>query len=188
MGRLKRKASLTKLEKSPKRKVSSPKQLKSPEKLTMTSRDTSDSTSPSKISVFKIDIVSCNGKSLSKTELGSADLESIWKDSLLRQLHELSGYTSSKTKNFTEIRVQYQLKKPMSLRSISVEAEFTHERSGAQGIELLKCRVVGLSDVRKVEIGERVKVIVIKPNFDVTPEQVIEWLSHFGACHDGHRY
>jgi hypothetical protein len=143
--------------------------------------------SPTKVTVLKIDIVSCNGKSLSKTELGASDLESIWKDSLLRNLTELAGYTSSKTKNFTEIRVQYQLKKPMSLRTISFEAEFSHERSSAQGIEILRCRVVGLNDVRKAQIGERVKVTVINPNFDVTPQQIIEWLSHYGACHDGHR-
>jgi hypothetical protein len=148
--------------------------------------DTTGATSPTKVTVLKIDIVSCNGKSLSKTELGASDLEDIWTNSLLRKLSELNGYTSSKTKNFTEIRVQYQLKQPMSLRTI-FEAEFVHERSGAQGIEILKCRVVGLNDVRKAQIGERVKVTVNKPNFDVTPQQVIEWLSHFGACHDGHR-
>jgi hypothetical protein len=144
--------------------------------------------SPSKVSIFKIDIISCNGKPLTKIELGASDLENIWTNSLLRDIQEISGYTSSKTRNFTEIRVQYQLKKPTSLRKISFEAEFTHERSGAQGIEILKCRVVGLGEVRKVAVGERVKVTVVKPNFDITPEQVIEWLSHFGACHDGHRY
>ncbi len=144
--------------------------------------------SPSKVSIFKIDIVSCNGKPLTKLELGASDLESIWTNSLLRKLDEISGYTSSKTRNFTEIRVQYQLKKPTSLRKISFEAEFNHERSGAHGIEILRCRVVGLGEVPKVEIGERVKITVVQPNFDITPEQVIEWLSHFGACHDGHRY
>jgi hypothetical protein len=150
--------------------------------------DTTQSISPtSKISVFKLDIVSCNGKPLNKTELCAADLENIWKESLLRDLKELSGYTSAKTKNYSEIRIQYQLKHPMSIRSISFEAEFNHERSAAQGVEILKCRVVGLNDIRKVQIGERVKITVVNASFDILPHQIIEWLSHFGTCHDGHR-
>jgi hypothetical protein len=148
-----------------------------------------DAISPtSKVTLFKIDVVQCNGKSLKDVELCSADLENIWKESLLRDLTELSGYTSSKTKNNSEIRIQYQLKHALSIRSIAAEAEFGHERLGANGVEILRCRVVGLGNIRRVELGERVKITVITPNFDILPEQIIEWLSKYARVYDGHGY
>jgi hypothetical protein len=142
----------------------------------------------SKISVFKLDVFSCNGRDLSSVELGATDLEAIWRDGILRELGELSGYTSQKTRGNSEIRIQYQLKRPMSIRDVALEAEFNFERSTARGLEILKIRVVGLNNLRPAEIGERVRLSVIKPNFDVTPEQVIEWISRFGRVHEGHRY
>jgi hypothetical protein len=152
----KRKASPMKLDLPTKRKASPTKvnlPLKKSTTMSVNEEERMDLTlSPSKVSIFKIDIISCNGKLLNKIELGASDLENIWTNSLLCNLQEISGYTSSKTRNFSEIRVKYQLKKPMSLRNISFEAEFTHERSGAQGIKILRCRVVGLSEVRKVEV------------------------------------
>ncbi len=141
----------------------------------------------SKINIFKLDVVSCNGKDLSGIELGAPDLEDIWTNSLIRELDELAGYTATKVKGGTEIRLQYQLKKPMSIREIAWESEFNHERSTAKGIENLKCRVVGLGSLRPAKIGEKVKVTVIQPNFDVTPEQVLGWLSRYGGIHEGHR-
>jgi hypothetical protein len=141
----------------------------------------------SRITVFKLDIVSCNGKPLNSIELSSADLEFIWTDSLLREAAEISGYTSFKTKNNTEIRAQYQLKQPMSIRDIAFEAEFNHERVGPRGVEILRCRVVGLGDVRPAKLGERVKATLLVSNFDITPDQLIAWMSRFGKIHDGHR-
>jgi hypothetical protein len=173
-----------------KRKAKSTTNLETPAKKTMTSMEIPDGEliSPtSKITIFKVDVFSCNGKPLNSVELGSVDLEQIWTNSLLRQLGELSGYTSSKTKNNAEVRIQYQLKWPMSIRSIAFEAEFNHERSGAQGIEILRCRVVGLGNIRKVSLGERVKLTVVNASFDITPTQIIEWLSRFGSVHEGHR-
>jgi hypothetical protein len=141
----------------------------------------------SKITVFKVDVFLCNGRDLSQTELAAPDLEKIWTEGIIRPLTELSGYSSMKVKNNSEIRIQYQLSKPMSIRDVALEAEFNFERAGARGVEILRCKVVGLSNLRPAEIGERVKVSVIKPNFDITPEQAIEWLSHFGRVHEGHR-
>ena len=144
-------------------------------------------TPTSKISIFKIDVISCNGRDLNHVELGAPDLEKIWTEGILRNLGELSGYTSSKVKNNTEIRIQYQLKRPMSIRDIALEAEFNFERASPRGLEILKLRVVGLSGLRPAAIGDRVKLSIIKPNFDVTPEQAIEWVSRFGRVHEGHR-
>ncbi len=141
----------------------------------------------SKISIFKIDVYSCNGKDLSQVELAAPDLEKIWTEGIIRDISELSGYSSTKVKNNSEIRIQYQLKRPMSIRDIALESDFAFERSAARGVEILRCRVVGLSNLRPAALGERVKVSVIKPNFDVLPEQVIEWLSHYGRVHEGHR-
>jgi hypothetical protein len=141
----------------------------------------------SKILLFKLDVFACNGRPLSNVELGAADLESIWTNSLLRDLGELSGYTSSKTKNNAEIRIQYQLKWPMSIRKIAFEAEFNHERTGPQGVEILRCRVVGLGNIRKVDLGERIRLTVVNANFDITPTQIIEWIARFGTVHEGHR-
>ncbi len=141
----------------------------------------------SRITVFKLDIVSCNGKPLNSFELSSADLESIWTDSLLREALEISGYTSFKTKNNTEIRAQYQLKQAMSIRDIAFESEFNHERVGPKGVEILRCRVVGLGDVRQAAIGDRVKVTLLVCNFDITPEQIVAWMAKFGKIHEGHR-
>ncbi len=141
----------------------------------------------SRITVFKLDIVACNGKSLNSTELSSADLEAIWTDSLLREASEISGYTSFKTKNNSEIRAQYQLKQAMSIRDIAFEAEFSHERVGPKGVEILKCRVVGLGDVRQAALGDRVKVTLLVSNFDITPDQILGWMSRFGTIHEGHR-
>jgi hypothetical protein len=141
----------------------------------------------SKITVFKLDVITCNGGDLRQVELAAPDLENIWEEGILRDLTELAGYTSIKVKNNTEIRIQYQLKKPMSIRDIALDAEFNFERSSAKGVEILRCRVVGLSNLRQAEIGEKVKVSVIKLNFDLAPEQIIEWLSFFGRVHDGHR-
>ncbi len=142
----------------------------------------------SKVTVCKIDVVSCNGNQLNNVELGAVDLENIWTDSLLRELSELSGYTSTKTKNNTEIRIQYQLQAPLCLRSIAYEAEFTHERAGPKGVEILKCRVIGLNDIRLAKIGEKVRVTVLLPNFDITPDQIVEWVSKYGLVQEGHRY
>jgi hypothetical protein len=75
----------------------------------------------------------------------------------------------------------------MSIRSIAFEAEFNHERMGPQGVEILRCRVVGLGNIRKVNLGERVKLTIVNASFDITPTQIIEWLSHFGSVHEGHR-
>jgi hypothetical protein len=152
--------------------------------------DTTEQLSPSsKVSLFKIDIFLCNGRPLKDLELCSADLEDIWKNSLLRDIRELNGYTSSKTKNNAEIRVQYQLKQPLPIRSIATEAEFSHERVGenVNGVEILRCKVVGLSNIRRVEIGEKVKITVVPPSFDILPEQIIEWISKYARVHEGHR-
>jgi len=176
MGRLKRKASKSNLENSPKKKPSATMQVDEPISPT------------SKISIFKVDVFSCNGRDLSLVELAAQDLENIWKEGILRSLTELAGYTSMKVKNNSEIRIQYQLRKPTSIRDIALDAEFNFERNSAKGVEILKCRVVGLSNLREAEIGEKVKISVIKPNFDISPEQAIEWISHFGRVHEGHRY
>jgi hypothetical protein len=150
--------------------------------------DTFEAVSPStKLSLFKVDIILCNGKPLSNLELCSADLENIWTDTLLRSINELCGYTSAKTRNNTELRVQYQLKVPIAIKSIASEAEFNHERVGPRGVEILRCRIVGLSNVRQVNIGERVKVTIINPSFEISPEQLIEWISKFARVHEGHR-
>ncbi len=196
MAKLKRKASNSKLENSPKR---SPKRATSPIKLIirLPKPVLSPKKSPvkvnmepfspsSKINILKLDVVSCNGRDISLVELGAADLEKIWTEGILRNLGELTGYTSYKTD--TVIRVQYQLKKPMSLRDVVLEAEFNFERSTARGLEILKIRVVGLSGLRPAAIGERVRLSIIKPNFDVSPEQAIEWISRFGRVHENHRY
>jgi hypothetical protein len=125
---------------------------------------------------------------LTKTELCAADLESIWTNSLLRKLPELSGYTSSKTRNNTEIRIQYLLKAPLAIKDISQEAEFNHERTlAAQGVEILRCRIVGLSNLRQVEVGERVRITVVNASFDISPPQIVEWISKFARVYDGHR-
>jgi hypothetical protein len=170
-----------------KRKATSP-QPKAPPKKKMNEVEMAEIISPSsKINVFKVDVISCSSQSISSLELGAEELENIWTDSLLRELSEIGGYTSFKAKNNTEIRIQYQLAKPMSLRSIATEAEFNHERTGARGTEVLRCRVVGLGEIRIANIGEIVKATVILPNFEITPEQAIEWISKFGKVQEGHR-
>ncbi len=147
-----------------------------------------DGISPtSKINVFKLDIVSSNGRDLSGVEIGAADIERIWTDSIIRELDDLSGYTSTKSRGGTEIRLQYQLKKPMSIRDIAWEAEFNYEREGPRGTEILRCRVVGLSGVRQPAIGEKVKITVITTNFDIASDQIIEWIAKFGKIQEGHR-
>ncbi len=151
------------------------------------SRDEPMISPTSKITVFKVDVIACNGKDLSNVELAAPDLENIWREGILRELGELQGYTSNKVKNNTEIRIQYQLKRPMSIRDIALDAEFNFERASARGVEILRCRVAGLSNLRPTEIAERVRVSIIKPNFDITPEQIVEWMSHYGRVHDGHR-
>jgi hypothetical protein len=190
MAKLKRKASNSKLENSPKRPdppTITPVQVRvQPQKVSPEKANMNEQLSPtSKISVLKLDVVSCNGRDLSLVELGAPDLEKIWTEGILRDLSELTGYTSYK--GDSTIRIQYQLKRPMSLRDVVLEAEFNFERSTARGLEILKIRVVGLSGLRPAEIGERVKLSIIKPNFDVSPEQAIEWVSRFGRVHENHR-
>ncbi len=75
----------------------------------------------------------------------------------------------------------------MSIRDVALEAEFNFERSGIRGVKILHCKVVDLSNLRPAEVSKHVKVSVTKPNFDITLEQAIEWLSHFGRVHEGHR-
>jgi hypothetical protein len=130
----------------------------------------------------------CSSQPVANLELGSLDLELIWTDSLLREITEITGYTSFKAKNNSEIRIQYQLSKPMSIRDIASESEFTHERLGTHGIETLRCRVVGLGEVREAKVGEIVKVTIILPNFEITPEQAVAWIAKFGKVSEGHRY
>lgn len=176
MANLKRK-SKTKLDDSPKKK--SLKKMDS---------DSDESISPaSKITIFKLDVVSCNGRDLCSVELGASDLEKIWTDSIIRELSDLTGYTSLKVKSGTEIRIQYQLRKPMSIKDIALESEFLHEREGPRGTEILKCKVVGLNSLRATDIGEKVKATVIAPNFDITPDQIINWLTRYGKIQEGHR-
>jgi hypothetical protein len=171
----------------PKRKANSP-HSKVPPKKKMNEVDMAETISPSsKITVFKIDVISCSSQPISSLELGAEDLENIWTDSLLRELDEIGGYTSFKAKNNTEIRIQYQLSKPMSIRSIATEPEFNHEKTGAKGTEVLRCRVVGLGEVRVAEVGEIVKATIVLPNFEITPAQALEWISKFGKVQEGHR-
>jgi hypothetical protein len=49
-------------------------------------------------------------------------------------------------------------------------------------------RVVGLGEVRQARVGKTVRVTVNLPNFDITPDQIIEWMSKFGKVKEGHRY
>jgi hypothetical protein len=142
----------------------------------------------SKIQVFKIDVFQCNNQPIgNSTELGASDLEDIWTRTLKRNLEEISGYTSAKTKN-KEIRIQYQLRRPMSIRDIATELEFTHERSSIFATDIFRCRVVGLNEVRQAVPGETVRVVINTPNFDITPDQIVEWMSKFGIVKEGHRY
>jgi hypothetical protein len=147
-----------------------------------------DAISPtSKIQVFKIDVIACNGQPIDQTtELGAVDLEDLWTLTIGRALDELSGYSSNKKNK--EIRIQFQLKKPMSIREITHEQEFNHERSTTVKTDIFRCRVVGLAEVRQAVIGETVKVTVAQPNFDISVEQILEWLSKFGDIKEGHRY
>ncbi len=169
-----------------KRKAQSTSNLEpSPTKKKMMGEETAISPS-SRIKILKIDVVSCNGQAIHpNTELGAADLESIWALSLGRQAEELSGYTCSKRNK--EIKIQYQLKHPMSIKDLAHEQEFNHERSSIVGTDVFRCKVVGLGDVRTAIIGEIVKVTVATPNFDITPDQIVEWMSKFGDVMDGHR-
>ena len=148
-----------------------------------------DNISPtSKINTLKIDIFLCNGLPISQsTEFSAEDLEKIWTQGLRRNLDEIIGYTSGRTKGNKEFRLQYQLKKPMSIREVATEQEFNHERSSIFATEIFQCRVVGLGSIRRAEIGETVRVTVSKPNFDITPEQVVEWMSRYGKIAEGHR-
>jgi hypothetical protein len=171
-----------------KRKRRVPEQL-TPPKSTKKQTMATDVISPtSKVFIFKIDIISCNGQPVSQyTELSSSDIEEIWTQALKRDTKELSGYTSSKAKS-KEIRVQYQLKLPMSIRDIASESEYVYERITTSKTDIFKFKVIGLREVRQAQLGETVKVTVDKPNFDITPEQVVEWISKFGTVLDGHRY
>ncbi len=188
MGKLKRKASNSKLQNSPKKKtaeITTPiKKTKMAEKMEVPPNPISPS---SKISIFKLDLISCNGRDLSSTEIGASDIEKIWTEGIIRDIAELDGYTHYKVNGGSEVRIQYQLKRPMSIRDVALEAEFTFERTSAKGTENIRCRVVGLNNLRPAVVGEVVKVSIIKPNFDVTPEQALEWISRFGKIHDGHR-
>ncbi len=152
--------------------------------------DTTGSTiSPtSLVRIFKLDVVACNGQPIGKLELASVDIEQIWSDSLLCELSEITGYTSFRTKGNSEIRIQYQLKNPTSIKSIAFEPEFCHERVGPQGVENLKCKVVGLAGVRQAKIGEKVKLTINTPNFDLTPEQALEWIKKYADIVGEYRY
>ncbi len=142
----------------------------------------------SKIILFKIDVISCNGQPIGRsTELGAQDLEAIWRDTLGRNLEELSGYTSNKGRTSQDIRIQYQLKQPMSIKDIASETEFVHERSTLFATDIFRCRILGLNEVRQAAIGESVKVTVSTQNFDITPAQILEWMSKFGKVKEGHR-
>jgi hypothetical protein len=142
----------------------------------------------SKIQVLKLDVIACNGQPISQnTELGSSDLENIWTQTLGRSIDEVNGYSSNKARS-KDIRIQYLLKKPMSIKEIISENEFTHERSSVFATDNFRIRVVGLGEVRQARIGETVRVTVNLPNFDITPDQIIEWMSKFGKIKDGHRY
>lgn len=142
----------------------------------------------SKIQLFKLDIFLCNGQPIGQsTELGASDLEDIWTQTLQRSLEEITGYSHTKTRN-KEIRIQYQLKNPMSIRDIAIEQEFTHERSSVFATDNFRCRVVRLGNVRQATIGETVRVTINLPNFDVTPDQILEWMSKYGKVKEGHRY
>lgn len=172
-----------------KRKAQSQLELTSPKKAMMDpSTSKSAVISPtSKIRIFKLDITSCNGQPISQSiELGASDLENIWTQTLGRKLEEISGYTSTKTKS-KEIRIQYQLQQPMSIRDIANEHEFTHERSSVFATDIFRCRVVGLGEVRQAAKGETIKVTVNLPNFDITSDQVTEWMSKYGKVKEGHR-
>ncbi len=160
----------------------------SPTKKKMTFQPPPSEISPSsKILIFKLDVNSCNGQPIDQhTELGAADLENIWTQTFGRSLEELSGYTSSKRNK--EIRIQFQLKNPLSIKDIANEQEFTYERSSVFATDLFRCRVVGLGDVRLATIGETVKLTINTPNFDITPDQILEWISKFGKVKEGHRY
>ncbi len=140
------------------------------------------------VRIFKLDVVACNGQPIGKLELASVDIEQIWSDSLLCELNDITGYTSFRTKGNSEIRIQYQLRNPTSIKSIAFEPEFSHERVGPQGVENLKCRVVGLAGVRQAKIGEKVKLTINTPNFDLTPEQALEWISKYAEIHGEPRY
>jgi hypothetical protein len=147
-----------------------------------------DAISPSsKIQIFKVDVFMCNGQPIDQTtELGAVDLEDIWTLTIGRKLDELAGYSSAKRNK--EIRIQFQLKNPMSIRDITNDQEFTHERSTTITTDIFRCRVVGLAEVRRAVFGETVKVTVIQQNFDVTVDQIIEWISKYGEVKEGHRY
>jgi hypothetical protein len=156
---------------------------------TMEEEDNNSTISPSsKIQTLKIDVVSCNGQAIHQsTELGAVDLENIWTQSLGRKLEEVCGYTSLKNKS-GEIRIQYQLKRSMSIKEIIKEQEFVYERSTVFATDNFKCKAVGLNEVRLAKVGETVKVTVNLPNFDITVAQIVEWISKFGKIKDGHRY
>jgi hypothetical protein len=162
--------------------------LKSPKKRMMEEQQEDTSISPtSRIRILKIDVTSCNGQAIHpNTELGSSDLENIWTQTLGRQAVELAGYTCSKRNK--EIKIQYQLKQSMSIRDIAHEQEFNHERTTIVGTDVFRCRIVGLNDVRSAVVGEVVKVTVATPNFDITPVQIIAWMTKFGEVLEDHRY
>ena len=141
----------------------------------------------SKIQLLKVDVTACNGQPVGKyIELGATDLENIWTRTLQQRIQALDGYTSFKREG--EIRIQFQLKQPMSIRDIATEQEFLHERESVLGTDIFKCKIIGLNNVRQATIGETVKATVVLPNFEILPEQIIEWLSKFGIIKEGHRY
>ncbi len=174
-----------------KRKLQEPEQFPNKKANNMSKEDVMDlgAISPSsKVQVLKIDVFACNGQSIHQSvEFGAVELENIWTQAIGRSLLELSGYTSSKNQN-GDIRIQYQLKAPMSIRDIVSEQEFIYERATVFSTDNFKCRALGLGEVRQATIGEKVKITVNLPNFDITPIQIVDWISKFGKIKEGHRY
>jgi len=148
-----------------------------------------------KLKVFKIEAIQCNGKPLHKnTELSDEDIEKIWTTSLGRDWIEIDGFKQKKVtftkqkKEVTNIKIIYELCLDEPLREIVDHPEIQYQRLSLFGPETFTLKVQGLQDLREAEIGEIVTVNIRGTDFEVKAFEILEWMERFGVIVGDHRY
>jgi len=141
----------------------------------------------SKTRVIKLEAFLCNGRPINKlTELGDDDHQRIWTKALSKDWDDVKGCVGKKFDNC--IKITYELFHEVMLKSVTNDLEFPYQRNALIGPETFMIRVVGLHNYRNAKIGEVVRVNARGTNFEVTPEQILEWMDEYGTVIGEYRY
>jgi len=132
-----------------------------------------------KLEVFKVNGIPFDGV------LSDWDILDVWK-CLGRDTSEIDQFASTQVRNNC-LRIRYVLKAPIQLTEISRKPEFEFDKKGGFRTDVYRVRLADYQNLAYT-LGEPVTITIQNTFFDITKEEMIQWIEPFGEVIGEPRY